>query len=134
MERQKFKRWSCSMIREGLMQNFEDIDFIHCSTIWRCLKNEMRYKYKKLERKHAPSLTQGSYRKQLEGGLIQKKNKQLKYRAHFHRRINWKHPPPCIPWVVPEGRKGLSENWQHQLQYEFYLWSFKQNGLWIPRL
>ena len=33
----------------------------------------MRYKYKKLERKPAPSLTQGSYRKQLEGGLIQKR-------------------------------------------------------------
>ena len=73
MERQKFKRWSCSMIREALMQNFEDIDSIHCSTIWRCLKNEMRYKYKKLQRKPASSLTQGSYRKQLEGGLIQKR-------------------------------------------------------------
>ena len=33
----------------------------------------MRYKYKKLERKPALSLTQGSYRKQLEGGLIQKR-------------------------------------------------------------
>ena len=55
------------------MQRFGDIETIHCSTIGRYLKKEMRYTYKKLEKKPAPSLTQESYRKQLEGGLAQRK-------------------------------------------------------------
>ena len=43
----------------------------------------MRYKYEKLERKPAPSLTQGSYRKQLEGGLIQKRISDLNIELIF---------------------------------------------------
>ena len=60
------------MIKQELINEFEELNRISSSTIARCLKKDLKYSYKILERKPAPTLTHDCTRRLLEGALIQK--------------------------------------------------------------
>ena len=66
-------KWIRTKLKNRLANEFIDIPKISDSTIGRFLKDELRWSYKKLEKKAAPTLTQVSWRKLLEGGMIQHK-------------------------------------------------------------
>ena len=55
-----------------MINEFEELNRIFCSTIARCLKKDLKYSYKILERKPATALTHDWTRRLLEGVLIQK--------------------------------------------------------------
>ena len=60
------------MIKQELINEFEELNRFSSSTIARCLKKDSKYSYKTLERKPAPALTHDWTRRLLEGALIQK--------------------------------------------------------------
>ena len=66
-------RWTRTKLKNRLVNEFIDIPKIYDSTIGRFLKDELSWSYKKVEKKAAPTLTQVSWRKLLEGGMIQHK-------------------------------------------------------------
>ena len=65
------------------MNSYEEIDSIHKSTIIRCLKKDMNFSYKRLERRPAPSTTPEAVRKTLEGALVQQKLEERKVELIF---------------------------------------------------
>ena len=66
-------RWIRTKLKNKLVNEFIDIPKFSDSTIGRFLKDELRWSYKKREMKAVPTLTQVSWRKLLEGGMIQHK-------------------------------------------------------------
>ena len=60
------------MIKQELINEFGELNRISSSTIARCLKKDLKYSYKILERKPVPALTHDWTRRLLEGALIQK--------------------------------------------------------------
>ena len=68
---------TASSINKRLMNEFPEIDKVSNSTIIRWLRNDLRWSFKKLERKPAPATTIDSKRLLLEGAVIQKKLLEL---------------------------------------------------------
>ena len=65
------------------MNSYEEIDSIHKSTIIRCLKKDLNFSYKRLERRPAPATTPEAVRKTLEGALVQQKLEERKIELIF---------------------------------------------------
>ena len=66
-----WSRWIAADLKVNLEQEFEDIAGISKSTIIRCLKRDLNWSYKKLEKKPAPALTNDSLRSLLQVATIQ---------------------------------------------------------------
>lgn len=64
-------------LKKRLLSQFGDIQSISDSTILRFLKSDMRWSFKKLEKKPAPSLTETSYKKVLKSSMIQQRLNEL---------------------------------------------------------
>ena len=85
---------TASSISKKVMNNFSEMDKVSSSTIIRWLRNDLRWSFKKLERKHAPATTTNSKRLLLEGTAIQKKLLELDVEVIFIDDFNinfWHH-------------------------------------------
>ena len=74
---------TASSISKRLVNNFPEMDKVSNSTIIRWLRNDLRWSFKKLERKPAPATTTNSKRLLLEGAAIQKKLLELDVEVIF---------------------------------------------------
>ena len=66
------KHWTAAKIKHELESKFEDVKGISKSTVNRCLKHDLKWSFKKLEKKPAPAFTDLSYMQMLEVSMIQK--------------------------------------------------------------